>query len=297
MPYETSTKIMDYCRRLGARYLTILGGEPTLHPDLHRIVDYAKSVGYEKVSIDTNGLSSNKLKSISPDKLEYIRVSLDGATAEIHDRVRGNGAFEKTLRSLRELVSTGYKVGITCTIFEFSIETAPALLDLAEELGIKLVNYHVFSEEGNGKTNSDWSLSPQNWIDFYEHLETIKDNYHTSIWYPPTWATRQKLERYVSEGYRGCLGYSLDRLSIFPDGKSHVCSVLFDEPFFFGTITDQGFVLNRENNEFEMFTKAIFQAPVPYLSGCPAETTLRKHGKKANPSEIISLCRCWKSQV
>lgn len=297
MSYENAINIMNYCRHLGAKNITLLGGEPTLHPDLPRIVEHAHNVGYEKVNIDTNGLLAHKLERIPPERLNYIRVSLDGATPQTNDKVRGAGTYDKITQSVKELVSAGYSVAITCTIFQFSVDEALALLALADELGIRLVNYHVFSEEGHGVAHSHWSLSPQDWIEFYELLETVKDNYRTSIWYPPTWSTPKKLEYYIAEGYRGCLGCSLDRLSIFPDGVCYVCSVLFDEPVHFGIITDKGLILNKQHNEFEMFTEAIFGASEPWLSGCPAEKVLEKHGKKETPPELISVCRCWKSQV
>jgi len=297
MSYERSVSIMNHCRRLGAEHITFLGGEPTLHPDLPRMVDHAADIGYDKVYIDTNGLLVQRLKRIPPEKLYYIRVSLDGATAETHEKVRGAGTYEKTLQCIKELISAGYRVGITCTIFQFNIYEAPDLLDLADELGVSLVNYHVFSEEGRGIAYPHWSLAPQDWIDFCGFLETAKHNHRTSIWYPPTWATLKELDQYVAEGYQGCLGCSLDRLSIFPDGVCYVCSLLFDEPVHFGIMTDQGFILNRERNEFEMFTEAIFTASEPWLSGCPAERVLDKHGKRRTPPELVSVCRCWKSQA
>jgi MoaA/NifB/PqqE/SkfB family radical SAM enzyme len=296
MPYEKAINIVRHCRRLGAAYITFLGGEPTLHPNLPQMVDYALSIGYAKVNIDTNGLLVDRLKCISPSKINYIRVSLDGATREINDKVRGTGTYERITHSIKQLVNAGYQVAITCTIFQFSIQEAQDLLALADRLGIKLVNYHVFSEEGLGISHPDWSLAPQDWVDFCELLETIKNNYKTSIWYPPTWSTPKKIEIYVTEGYQGCLGASLDRLSIFPDGVCHICSVLFDESVYFGLMKDQEFILNRDRNEFEMFTKAILGASEPWLSGCPAERILEKHGKKKTPPQLIPMCRCWKSQ-
>jgi MoaA/NifB/PqqE/SkfB family radical SAM enzyme len=261
------------------------------------MVEYAVEIGYSKIFIDTNGLLVQRLKRIPPESLSYVRVSLDGPTPEIHDKVRGAGTYDRTVSSIRELIKSGYSVGITSTVFRFNVHEALALLPLADDLGISLVNYHVFSEEGRGAANPQWSLAPEDWVDFCERLEAVKARYHTSIWYPPTWTTKEKLEKYVAEGYRGCLGCFLDRLSIFPDRTCYVCSVLFDEPVYFGVITDEGFILNRDSNEFEMFTAAAFQAPEPWLTGCPAERVLGTHGKTETPAELIPVCRCWKSQA
>jgi MoaA/NifB/PqqE/SkfB family radical SAM enzyme len=184
-----------------------------------------------------------------------------------------------------------------CTISQINIHEAADVLTLADEIGVKMVNFHVFSEEGRGIANAGWSLTPQEWIDFYEYLESIKANYKTSIWYPPTYATAEKLQRYVAEGYRGCVGCSLDRLSIFPDGRCYVCSVLFDVPLHFATLTDDGMVLNRGHNEFEIFSAAARKASEPWLTGCPAEAVLAQNGKKPTPDHLVSVCRLWKSQA
>ncbi|MBS1868370.1 MAG: radical SAM protein [Actinobacteria bacterium] len=299
LDFEEATGIIDRCRTLGGEYITFLGGEPTLHPDLPRMVDHALAVGYRQVMINSNGLLERTIDKITPEKLHYISFSLDGATAETHDAVRGAGTYARTVPCIARTVAAGYPVRIICTISQRNLHDAEAMLALADELGVAMTNFHVFSEEGRGIANAaDWSLSPQEWIDFYERLEQIKDDYRTSIWYPPTYATPAKLERYVDEGYRGCVGCSLDRLSIFPDGRAYVCSLLFDEPLHFAVMTPQGLRLNREQNEFELFTQATFQAgDQPWLSGCPAETVLAHNGKPETPDDLVSICRLWKSQA
>lgn len=295
--YEDVKKIIHSCRKLGAYYITFLGGEPTLHPDLPKMVDYAQELGYKQIMIDSNGLSYSRIRRIAPDKLYNITISLDGSSSITHDKVRGKGTFDKTVKTIRRLVSDGYNVRINSTICRFNIHEAPTLLELADEIGVKLVNFHTFSEEGYGINNPDWSLTPEDWISFYTNLENIKGKYKTSIWYPPTWATQDRILKYAKEGFKGCLGCSLDRLSIFPDGRCYVCSVLFDKSIHFATITDTGLILNRDKNEFELFTKAMFSATKSYLSGCPAENILETQGKEKTPPELIPMCRCWKSQI
>lgn len=294
---EKAKQIIVNCRKLGAEYITFLGGEPTLHPDLPEMIDFANELGFKQVMIDSNGLLIHRIKKIPPKQLYYITVSLDGATEESHDKVRGEGNFKKTVSAIKELVASGYRVRINCTIFQFNVKEAPILLKLADDIGISLVNFHTFSEEGIGKENLDWSLSPEDWIGFYESLADIKGKYKTSVWYPPTWATLANVEKYAKEGFRGCLGCSIDRLSIFPDGRCYLCSVLFDESVHFAIMEEKGLKLNKESNEFEFFSAAAFNAEESWLTGCPAEKVLEKNGKKPHSKELVSMCRCWKSQV
>jgi MoaA/NifB/PqqE/SkfB family radical SAM enzyme len=247
--------------------------------------------------VDSNGLTAKRLTQIAPEKLYYISVSVDGATPTTHDRTRGHGTFRRTIATIRELVGLGYRVRINCTVSRANLHEGPAVLALADDLGVLLVNFHVLSEEGHGGRHPEMFLKPEEWIAFYSELEHVRDHYRTAVWYPPTWATAETLSRYVAEGFRGCLGCALDRLSIFPDGRCYVCSVLFDEARHFATITAEGLVLNRESNEADMFFQAAFQAPEPWLSGCPAEAVLERRGKAVTPKDLVSVCRCWKTQL
>lgn len=295
---EKAKEIIRYGRRLGGEYITFLGGEPTLHPDLPEFVDYALEQGYAQVMINSNGLLSRNVYNIAPEKLHYISFSLDGATPETHDRVRAKGTFKKTVKCIKKAISEGYAVRVITTISQINIHEAEAILDMVDELGVLMCNFHLFSEEGIGITNSDWALSPEEWVLFYERLETIKDRYNTSIWYPPSFASEERMEQYVAEGYRGCVGCSLDRLSIFPDGRCYVCSVLFDTEMHFANLTENGLSVNKKGtNEMDLFCESSFRADEPWLSGCPADAILETQGKKLNPEHLTSVCRLWKSQV
>ena len=293
---QEAKDIIRACRRLGAEYITFLGGEPTLYRDLAHVVAFANESGFKQVMIDTNGLQPAHIFSIPPEQLYYVTVSLDGATPHSHDKVRGKGPFTRTVASMKEMVARGYRVRINSTVFRFSLHEAPAMLQLATEIGVKLVNFHTFSEEGLG-IGKAWSVTPREWVTFCESLRRINGDFPVSVWYPPTWAPRSLLPTYVGEGFRGCLGCSLDRLSIFPDGRCYLCSVLFDRAAHFATITSQGLVLNPENNEYHHFTQAMASARESWLSGCPAERVLAEQGMPPPDRKLVSMCRCWKSQL
>lgn len=77
------------------------GGEPLLYPNIFELAQYIKSKKL-KISLQTNGtLLANKLKDILI--FDEISISLDGPCIEINDKVRGQGIFEKTVYSLKEL--------------------------------------------------------------------------------------------------------------------------------------------------------------------------------------------------
>ncbi len=304
MPLLEVKHTLQLWRKMGGSKLSILGGEPTLHPDFIEICRYAKSIGYEKVILNTNGLRKalQPLSKMKPEEFSYIQVSLDGGSAETHDAVRGSGTFKAAWNTTKILVEQGFDTRIICTVNRKNKDDCLALIPKCEEIGVSLVKFHVFSTIGNGKDNTDWGMSPKEWINFYEELERIKDNHKIQIWYQPTYASKSNIGRYTQQGYRGCVGRTLDRISIFPDGRAYVCSYLFDTSQNMFEMKDAKIQLNRKENEFELFSEVLThssckscKSPKSCLGGCPAEKLVMGDSSCQADEDIIPVCRLWKA--
>src|SRR6266540_1995190 len=100
-------------------------------------------------------------------------------------------------------------------------------------MGVSLVKYHVFSSIGIGHDNAAWTLTPPEWLDFCDELRAVAPDSRARVWYQPTYGRRADAERHGDHGYSGCIGRTLDRISIFPDGRCYVCSYLFDTELHF----------------------------------------------------------------
>ena len=304
MPLAEVKHVLQLWRKLGGSKLSILGGEPTLHPDFIEICRYAKKTGYEKVILNTNGIGKalTILLQMEPEEFSYIQVSLDGGSPQTHDLVRGPGTFHLAWKTVETLAAKKFDTRIICTVNQKNKADCLELIPKCEAVGASLVKFHVFSNIGNGLKNSEWAMSPTEWIEFYEQLEKIKKDYKIQVWYQPTYANRQNISRFTQQGYRGCIGRTLDRISIFPDGRAYVCSYLFDTAQNMFQIEDGQVKINRGENEFELFTKVLThsscgscKAPKACLGGCPAEElAMGSASCKADP-EIIPVCRLWKS--
>ncbi|XDE62353.1 radical SAM protein [Arthrospira platensis BEA 1257B] len=185
MPYKTVCNSLMFWRQMGSSKLTILGGEATLHKEFEKILEYAYKCGYEKIILTTNGLrnSRKRLSLIHPSIFAYVQVSLDGASSKTHDIIRGHGKFKETLETIRILCEAGFEVRIICTVNNLNIHESLNLLSIADEIGVTLVKFHVFSGIGSGRKNDDWIVEPYEWINFYKRLEQEKGKWKTQIWY------------------------------------------------------------------------------------------------------------------
>jgi radical SAM protein with 4Fe4S-binding SPASM domain len=175
---------------------------------------------------------------------------------------------------------------------------------MADEAEVSLVKFHVFSGIGLGNENKEWLISPREWIEFYHQLEELRGQFNTQIWYQPTYALRSEVARFSDEGYRGCIGRTLDRISVFPDGRAYVCSYLFDTALNYAFVDDDQVRLNKGENEFDLFSRVLEQpscgkckAPSVCLGGCPAEELALGGSSCADDPEIVPVCRLWKSEL
>jgi radical SAM protein with 4Fe4S-binding SPASM domain len=305
MPLPRIIDTLATWRRLGGSKLTILGGEPTLHPDYCAVIRAASQLGYEHVTTTTNAQAPalRKFRQLQPEDFAYVQVSLDGGSATSHDAIRGDGTFDAALTTTAELTKRGFDTRIICTVNQANRGDVLNLLDLADELGVSLVKFHVFSTIGTGHGNAELAMTPPEWVDFCDLLNQVASGYQTRVWYQPTYARRAQMDRYQAEGYQGCIGRTLDRISIFPDGRCYVCSYLFDTDLYFAQMDGDRVRLNHGENEFDLFTKSLVESACggckasACQGGCPAEAVVMGASSCDAYEDIVPVCRLWKSSA
>ena len=103
-PRELTTSeckaLIEELQRLQVFYVNIGGGEPTVRGDFWELVGYATAhqVG---VKFSTNGsrITPDVAERLAASDYVDVQVSVDGATAEINDAVRGRGSADSSCRS------------------------------------------------------------------------------------------------------------------------------------------------------------------------------------------------------
>jgi len=179
---EESKKMIDEIGAFSSPVLIMTGGEPLLRTDLCELAVYAKEKGLKPV-LATNGTlvdipTAERLKEAG---IMRTSISIDGATAEAHDSFRGQkGAFEGSIRGMRNLRKVGMPLQINTTITKRNIEEIPRIAKLALAEGASALHIFLLVPTGRGKEIEGDEISPKkyeeilNW--FYDEQKELEIN-------------------------------------------------------------------------------------------------------------------------
>ncbi|PRP97490.1 Cyclic pyranopterin monophosphate synthase 1 [Enhygromyxa salina] len=131
-------------RKRGCDELVIMRGEPTLRPELAKLAQAARRIGYRLVQIQTNGrllCYPDYLDRLVRAGVDFFEVSLFGARASTHDAISADeGAFDQTVAGLR-LLAARPQLGhlVTIAVLAANLDELVAMVELVAELGLARV--------------------------------------------------------------------------------------------------------------------------------------------------------------
>jgi [mycofactocin precursor peptide]-tyrosine decarboxylase / 3-amino-5-[(4-hydroxyphenyl)methyl]-4,4-dimethylpyrrolidin-2-one synthase len=143
-PRELSTAeckaLIDEFERMQVFYVNIGGGEPTVRPDFWELVDYA-TAHHVGVKFSTNGVKITPAIAARLARSDYVdvQISLDGATAEVNDAVRGRSSFDTALRAMQNLADAGFRgFKISVVMTRHNVGQLDEFQALADRFGAQL---------------------------------------------------------------------------------------------------------------------------------------------------------------
>jgi mycofactocin radical SAM maturase len=143
-PGELSTaecrRVVDELERLGVFYVNIGGGEPTIRADFWDLLAYATD-HHVGVKFSTNGTRITPEIAARLAGTDYVdvQISLDGATADINDAVRGPGSYAAARRAMGHLAEAGFEgFKLSVVVTRHNVAQLDQLEALAEEHGAQL---------------------------------------------------------------------------------------------------------------------------------------------------------------
>ena len=239
--------------------MTFTGGEPLLSENTIPVAKYCKEKGMPTFLLTNGCLVSPKNAQALADCFDTIRVSIDGASAPVHDILRGTGSFEKAMRGIALLEEHGKPPLVAMTVTNKNIQD---IGPLAEKFGSRLTFQPLYNVGRARKLNL--GVSGQ---EYYESLASEKT----------VEPYAQLSQHLLSLKNRGCTRCAMGdgELSVSPEGNVFPCHMLHEQRYLAGNIREQSFseiyknsMVLKEIRSFSVETKESCRScPVRLLCG------------------------------
>lgn len=161
--------------------IAISGGEPIVRRGCMELVEYALLERGHDIDLYTNGRLfprkfAEQIVRLNARGANRVRLqlSLEGATPVIHDLVRGVGAFEDAMASLRMFGDVGLAADtvIFVCLTRANVHEVDALIELAETSGAGMLVFSQWQRQGNAADTPWASIAPstEEWVAIGEKL-------------------------------------------------------------------------------------------------------------------------------
>ncbi len=293
-PEQHGSKILDlntilswlqyFSRSEQSTNLVLLGGEPTLHPDLAKIIRLAKDMNYH-VTVDSNGfLFYDLLERVSPSELDFLSFSLDGPDAKVNDPIRGQGVFKICTENLKKAVSLGFKTSLIYTVSGLNIEHLQRMPELVSHFGVERFFIQVIGLRGKSASGSSspaipWQVDPKRWLDVVPEVAVRAAELGISVTWP-------KVYLEPDESFQ-CAGLVAENYFIFPNGRVYQCPLCEDYPIHSFEMKNSLLVARKGLNEDIFFNLSIAEGCVMNKLLQPDNIVYLGDGQ---PAHRISCC-------
>jgi AdoMet-dependent heme synthase len=155
-------------------FLILTGGEPLLRKDIFDIAACGADKGFTVV-LGTNGvlLRESQARQMRQSGIQGASISLDSTDPDKHDTFRHlPGAWRGAVRATEVLRAEGLDFSLHTSITSWNVEEIPAMIELAAELGAKVLNFFFLVRTGRGEGITD--ITPEQYEQILTYLARIQ---------------------------------------------------------------------------------------------------------------------------
>ncbi len=176
-------------KKLGAKKIIILGGEPSIYPHLVEIIDF---LGREKLEVEmfTNGSGVDiELASILARERVRVALKLNSRDEKIQDYLAGKkGAYRIIQKAFSSLKEAGYPskdlfLAISTVICRQNIEELSAMWRWLRQEGIEPY-FEVLTPQAKGLINTWLTVSPSELKELFMKLAAMDKEEFGRHWTP-----------------------------------------------------------------------------------------------------------------
>jgi radical SAM protein with 4Fe4S-binding SPASM domain len=146
-------QVIDQAVALGTERFFLTGGEPLARTDAIELIEYIVRTHERELVLMTNGtlLKGERVAALAalPGDRLRVQISLDGASSDVNDPIRGSGTFIRIVEGIRASVDAGIRTTITMVLLGHNLHDAAPLVNLAADLGVS--NVHLLWPHRRGR--------------------------------------------------------------------------------------------------------------------------------------------------
>lgn len=136
-------RVLTQAKPFNPRIVALTGGEPTVHKDFERLVATVDrhDIDYTIATNGQNFRETHKVLVRHASRLTGITLSLEGASAESNDKVRGAGSFDRVLEAMDLSRRHGIRFGLQTVVSTANVDELGAIVALAAAQGADQLNF------------------------------------------------------------------------------------------------------------------------------------------------------------
>lgn len=231
MSWETYTRVIDTMAPWAYKVNLFNWGEPLLHTHIFEMIRYAcdKNLGTSMSSNLSVELTDENIDALISSGLEFICVSIDGATQENYATYRRRGDLQLVLSNVRRLVARRAELGSSTPLIEWQF------------IPMKHNEHEV---EDARRLASDIGVDQFRCIPVGIPFDSANPSGLRDTWFPVTVREGKAGggEEIASNEQSPSACYFLYRyLVVNPDGRTSPCCVVSGEKNDFGDVAEAGF--------------------------------------------------------
>lgn len=156
LTFDECKSIVDQLAKLKVFEINFGGGEPLLKDYFLALLSYIHDKGIV-TCISTNGttLWDEAIDLFTANPLLNIQVSLDGATPEANDRIRGEGTYRKIISGIKLLSGKNIPFSINTVVTSINFRQLSLLKELTASYGARL---RVSRFRPSGRARETWEM-------------------------------------------------------------------------------------------------------------------------------------------
>ncbi len=242
LPKEEWLQFFGELGRCAVMDVNLAGGEPFIREDLAELLEGIVRNRMRFAILSNGSLISDEIASFiaSTKRCNYVQVSIDGSTPEVHDSCRGKGSFIRAIQGIRTLQRNGVPVAVRVTIHHNNVHDLEDIAKLLLE-DLKLDGFSTNSAGVFGtchKNAVDVLLTTQDRMAAMRTLLRLSEKYKGKIfassgpledarrWNVMESARVQGRLPFCNCGYLTACGCSTNKIAVRSDGTMAVCSML-----------------------------------------------------------------------